>query len=315
MIEHHHRGHGHLQDPLPHPPERYPEMLPYNQLADPMTRLLMMPALIFLIAWGLHYIVLWGTSIRAEKKFNELAHMRGRRNYREDDAFSADDVSPARSISRFDLTDHREAEAAVETLVDSVRRDSTQSNNKMGATENPALPADNLAHSGIASSNLNQTRLENGGVFIPRGTERTPLLAEANGRHIQNEELADLEKQEMWISKIKNTGDVAAMLFTLSLGLATIAIFCVMGLPAPTRHQDIVGSQTRSVVILVSTWMTLVIGVLWMFGSLTFSFISDERKLRIGASTGLLICVVVFGIALESENRARLQSPWIPPRP
>ncbi|ORZ35829.1 hypothetical protein BCR44DRAFT_61083 [Catenaria anguillulae PL171] len=112
--------------------------------------------------------------------------------------------------------------------------------------------------------------------------------------------------QPSGVTAVKNAGQVAGMLFAMTLALAVLGTLGVFGMPQPTARDDAVGSRMRVLTLVGVSWGIVGVGIVWVLGEGMFLALHDLHRLRSLATLLLFAMMLVFGATLEAENRARL---------
>ncbi|KAI9182914.1 hypothetical protein H9P43_003826 [Blastocladiella emersonii ATCC 22665] len=109
------------------------------------------------------------------------------------------------------------------------------------------------------------------------------------------------------VTAVKNGSQVAFLMFLISLSLAIMGTFAMTALPSPTHHDDVVGSRSRTLTVMVTAWGMTGVGLVWTLAEAMLMSVHDLARIRIVATAALLVMLLVHGAALNGENKARLR--------
>jgi hypothetical protein len=85
------------------------------------------------------------------------------------------------------------------------------------------------------------------------------------------------EVQNDVVMGIKNAGQVAAMMTVISLTLALSSTLAGISLPPPTLREDVIGSPTRVLTLVISSWAAFSVGLMWIFAEGTDTFLRSHQ--------------------------------------
>ncbi|KAI9216456.1 hypothetical protein BC828DRAFT_409447 [Blastocladiella britannica] len=336
-----HRGEPMPVEPTPDEPDIRPH---YNLLLRPEIRSLFLVPFAFLVLWGIHAVLMYAGAAYQERRHALIMahpHEFGVRTDEEEEASAfghgygyggaAGPATSATTTGTGNLADRNVGESEVTNLMRAARgigvaAEGTRESEPLLASSRggAAAGASPSAQQGAARQQQQQQRLSLIGdaptepgldpvralfdEFASTGPDPAECTAGGRLRGIGGgPSMARIRCQTDGVAAVRNGGQVAAMLFAASLATAIMGALAVLALPAPTMHDDVVGSKDRVLTLVMTQFGLLGIGVLWAMGETTFVAVHDLARLRMLAAAALLALLIVQGIAMQAENGARLR--------